>query len=166
MNMTSITREKTYAENLILLSSLDGEERHVGDVIGRQVQLDINAVSISRPDHAAFEFVTSFLIHFSDGLKMVLPDPVHASILILHCNSKIIHVHPAIQVHLKTKLLRCMSENEGHDAAKALTFSIGHDEFAFLVGSGTVRASEETMATLTNHARPNGPGALNPTGIP
>ena len=82
--------------------------------------------------------VTPLFIGVGNGLEVPPAQPVVVTALVANGVGELSGVHPAVDVHVHTELLRSVTKDQGQHATQTVGFTVAHDEFSFVVANGAV----------------------------
>ena len=113
------------------------EVQRWGDVVGREVELDLDGVAVGGADHVAADLVPALGVGLRDRPEVVGPQPVVPLLVpLLELADDVLDVDPPVDVHLEVELLGRVAQDEGQSPGHAVPLARPHDELPLVVASG------------------------------
>ena len=109
----------------------------MGDVVGREVELDLDGVAVGGPNHVPADLVPALGVGLGDCPEVVRPQPVVPLLVpLLELADDVLDVDPPVDVHLEVELLGRVAQDQGQSPGHAVPLARPHDELPLVVASG------------------------------
>src|SRR5207245_8450231 len=130
-------------------------EQEVRDAFRREVESEVQRVTVRRADLAVLELVAPLRVRLDQADDMVLPHKSESAVSNLHRGEEVPKVDPTVGVHLEAVPLREVSQDARHRAAEDLDLLVVEQELALAAAVRTEFVPEETVrTTLLQHPSP------------
>ena len=138
VDILSVAGRQTKLQQGLDVARFAGVVECLRNVIGGEVEVQLDGMAVRCTNHAILNLITSFLVGVGDGFEMPSAQPMVVASLVSNGLREFTRVYPAVDVHVNVEFFWSVAENQGEDASEGVGFTVAHDEFPFVVANRAV----------------------------